>query len=393
MNRFVRAEVLDQLPEQFFAKLANKVNHYVSQGLDIINLGQGNPDLPTPPHIIRKMQEAAQNPTFHKYPPFRGFPFLREAVATFYEREYGVKIDPEKEVAVLFGGKAGLVQLAPCFLNPGDVALVPDPGYPDYWSGIALARAEMYRMPLREENRFLPDYQAIDPTVLPHTKLMFLNYPNNPTAAIATSDFYEETVRFAERHGIIVVHDFAYGGIAFDGHKAPSFLETLGAKEVGVEIYTLSKTYNMAGWRIGFMIGNPEVIEAIHLYQDHVYCSIFGAIQAAAAEALLGPQECVRELSAMYEKRRNLFLGRLRELGWSVPFSKGSFFTWLPVPPSLTSEEFTDLLLEEAHVAVAPGNGFGQHGEGYVRAGLLTNEERLLEAAERMIQVVNRYIK
>ncbi|RAL26882.1 pyridoxal phosphate-dependent aminotransferase [Thermoflavimicrobium daqui] len=388
MKQFPPAEVLTQLPEQFFAKLVKKVQGLVEQGIDVINLGQGNPDLPTPPHIVRALQEAANEPAYHKYSPFRGYSFLKEAVATFYQREYGVELDPETEVAILFGGKAGLVEISPCFLNPGDIALVPDPGYPDYWSGLAMAQAQMHTMPLKAENQFLPDYMKIPTEVLKQAKLMFLNYPNNPTAAIATFDFFNDTVELAEKHGILVVHDFAYGAIGYDGKKPLSFLEIPGAKEIGVEIYTLSKTYNMAGWRVAFMVGNASVIESINLLQDHYYVSLFGAVQAAAAEALLGSQDCVQELVRTYEQRRHAFIGKLQELGWNVEAPKGSFFCWLPVPRGYTSEAFSDLLLEKAHVAVAPGIGFGTNGEGYVRVGLLTDEKRLIEAAERIAQTI-----
>src|SRR5690606_38903198 len=291
-------------------------------------------------------------------------------------------LDPEREVAVLFGAKAGLVEISQCFLNPGDLALVPDPGYPDYWSGIAIAGAEMGRMPLTAENGFLPDYSMLSARQLERAKLMFINYPNNPTGAVASREFFRETVELAAKHRILVVHDFAYGAIGFDGKKPVSFLEVPGAKEVGVEFYTLSKTYNMAGWRVGFAVGNESVIEAINLIQDHYYVSLFGAVQAAAADALLGPQDCVKELVSAYERRRNAFIGKLREAGWEVQPPAGSFFCWLPVPKGYTSESFADLLLERVHVAVAPGNGFGEHGEGYVRVGLLTDESRLAEAAE-----------
>ncbi|GGJ68838.1 aminotransferase [Anoxybacillus voinovskiensis] len=382
--KFTQSDVLNRLPTQFFASLVNKVSKVIAEGHDVINLGQGNPDQPTPPHIVAALQKAAANPKYHKYSPFRGYSFLKEAVATFYKREYGVTIDPEKEVAILFGGKAGLVEIPQCLLNPGDVVLVPDPGYPDYWSGVALARAEMAMMPLFAENGFLPDYDGLKEEVVRKAKLMFLNYPNNPTGATATKQFFAHTVSFAEKHNICVVHDFAYGAIGFDGKKPLSFLQTKGAKEVGIEIYTFSKTYNMAGWRIGFAVGNENVIAAINLLQDHLYVSLFGAIQEAAAVALLESQQCVHELVAMYESRRNTFIQALREIGWNVIAPAGSFFAWLPVPNGYTSETFADLLLEKAHVAVAPGIGFGEHGEGYVRTGLLTSEERLKEAAERI---------
>ncbi|ANB59463.1 pyridoxal phosphate-dependent aminotransferase [Anoxybacteroides amylolyticum] len=382
--KFTQSDLLNRLPTQFFASLVNKVSKVMAEGHDVINLGQGNPDQPTPRHVVAALQKAAANPKYHKYSPFRGYSFLKEAVATFYKREYGVTIDPEKEVAILFGGKAGLVEIPQCLLNPGDVVLVPDPGYPDYWSGVALARAEMVMMPLLAENGFLPDYDGLKGEVVRKAKLMFLNYPNNPTGAKATEQFFENTVSFAEKHSICVVHDFAYGAIGFDGQKPISFLQTKGAKEVGIEIYTFSKTYNMAGWRIGFAVGNESVIGAINLLQDHLYVSLFGAIQEAATVALLESQQCVHELVAMYESRRNTFMHALREIGWNVAAPSGSFFAWLRVPNGWTSEQFADVLLERAHVAVAPGVGFGEHGEGYVRTGLLTSEERLQEAAERI---------
>lgn len=385
--RFQPADMLGRLPEQFFARLVGKVAAKIQAGHDVINLGQGNPDLPTPPHIVEALKKAADKPKLHRYSPFRGYRFLREAVAEFYRREYGVTLDPEREVAVLFGAKAGLVEISQCFLNPGDLALVPDPGYPDYWSGIAIAGAEMGRMPLTAENGFLPDYSMLSARQLERAKLMFINYPNNPTGAVASREFFRETVELAAKHHILVVHDFAYGAIGFDGRKPVSFLEVPGAKEVGVEFYTLSKTYNMAGWRVGFAVGNESVIEAINLIQDHYYVSLFGAVQAAAAEALLGPQDCVKELVSTYERRRNTFIGKLREAGWEVQPPAGSFFCWLPVPKGYTSESFADLLLDRVHVAVAPGNGFGEHGEGYVRVGLLTDESRLAEAAERIARL------
>ncbi|AXM88128.1 pyridoxal phosphate-dependent aminotransferase [Anoxybacillus ayderensis] len=384
MKTFPQSNLLQQLPKQFFASLVQKVNAVIAEGHDVINLGQGNPDQPTPAHIVNAMQQAVAKPAYHKYSPFRGYSFLKEAVATFYKREYGVTIDPEKEVAILFGGKAGLVEMPLCLLNPGDVVLVPDPGYPDYWSGVVLARARMEMMPLRAENDFLPDYEELNKDVVRQAKLMFLNYPNNPTGATATESFFKETVSFAETYGIAVVHDFAYGAIGFDGKKPVSFLQVEGAKDVGIEIYTFSKTYNMAGWRIGFAVGNESMIEAINVLQDHLYVSMFGAIQEAAAVALLQSQQCVDELVATYEARRNTFIRALNDIGWNVQAPAGSFFAWLPVPKGYTSETFANLLLEQAHVAVAPGIGFGEHGEGYVRTGLLTSEERLKEVAERI---------
>ncbi|MFD1735523.1 pyridoxal phosphate-dependent aminotransferase [Bacillus salitolerans] len=384
MKVFEQSDILKSLPVQFFASLVAKVNKVVEQGYDVINLGQGNPDRPTPEHIVKSLQESAANPLHHKYSPFRGQRFLKDAIVSFYKREYGVELDPDKQVAILFGGKAGLVEVPQCVLNPGDVALVPDPGYPDYWSGVELARGKMEFMPLKVENKFLPDYSKISSDILQRAKLMFLNYPNNPTGAVAPKEFFEETIEIAKKNDICVVHDFAYGAIGFDGNKPISFLQVEGATEVGIEIYTLSKTYNMAGWRIGFAVGNESVIESINLLQDHLYVSLFGGIQEAAATALLSSQNCVDELVQMYESRRNILIHGLQEIGWDVTAPPGSFFAWLPVPNGFTSVSFSDYLLEKAHVVVAPGIGFGKYGEGYVRVGLLTDEDRLLEAIERI---------
>ncbi len=387
MKVFPKSDILNHLPKQFFASLVSKVEQVTKKGHDVINLGQGNPDQPTPKHIVQRLQDAAAKPINHKYSPFRGYLYLKEAVATFYKREYGVTLNPESEVAILFGGKAGLVEISQCLVNPGDTVLVPDPGYPDYMSGVALAQAVMYNMPLLEENHFLPVYDSIPQEISDAAKLMFLNYPNNPTGACADVSFFEETVQYAEKNNICVVHDFAYGAIGYNGNKPVSFLQAEGAKNTGIEIYTLSKTYNMAGWRIGFAVGNASVVDAINLLQDHLYVSIFGAVQEAAAAALLESQDCVYEITAMYESRRNVFIKSLKNIGWDVKAPDGSFFAWLKVPKGYTSIEFSDLLLEQAHVAVAPGIGFGQYGEGYVRVGLLTTESRLLEAVNRIQQL------
>jgi aminotransferase len=383
-SKFIAADRLRKLPEQFFASLVAKANARIALGRDVINLGQGNPDLPTPAPIVEALRQAALNPQHHKYPPFRGYPFLKEAIAARYLEDYGVRLDPNTEVAILFGGKTGLVEISQCLLNPGDVCLVPDPGYPDYWSGIALAEAVMAFMPLRRENAYLPDYSQLAPETLQRAKLMFLNYPNNPTAAVATPSFYEETVALAKKYGFAVASDFAYGAIGFDGKRPVSFLETPGAKEVGVEFYTMSKSYNMAGWRVGFALGNAEIIEMLNLIQDHYYCSLFGGIQEAAAAALTGSQQSVRELAGVYERRRNVLFDALERIGWKADKPAGSFFCWLPVPQGFTSMTFADFLLEEADVVVAPGNGFGKSGEGFIRLGLLAPEERLVEAIERI---------
>ena len=378
---------LQQLPPQFFAALVGKVNAALAEGRDIINLGQGNPDQPTPTHIIDALQVAANNPQTHKYSPFRGITELRQAAADFYKREYNVDIDPNTEVAILGGTKVGLVELPLAMLNPGDYMLLPDPGYPDYLSGVALADVKFDTLPLHAENDFLPDYTALSEEVKNRAKLMYLNYPNNPTGGVATHKFFEQTVQFAKENNIAVAHDFAYGAIGFDGVRPPSFLQAAGAKEVGIELYTLSKSYNMAGWRIGFAVGNAKMIEAINLIQDHLFCSQFPAIQHAAATALNEEQTCVENLRALYERRRNVLLQEAQKIGWDIEASKGSFFAWLKVPNGYTSEQFADLLLDKADIAVAAGNGFGEYGEGYIRVGLLVEEDRLREAMQRVAKL------
>lgn len=378
------SQKLQQLPPQFFASLVKKVNAAIAEGKDIINLGQGNPDQPTPINIIEALKTASEDPLSHKYPPFRGIQQLKEAVAIFYEREYGVHINSNTEVAIMSGTKTGLVELPMALLNPGDYMLLPDPGYPDYLSGAVLAQVNYDLMPLLAENQFLPDYDAIPEEVKERAKLLYINYPNNPTGGTANMEFFNETVALAKKYNIGIVHDFAYSAIGYDGEKPKSFLQADGAKDVGIEMYTLSKTYNMAGWRIGMAVGNAEIIEAINLIQDHLFCSIFPGIQHAAVEALTGDQSAVKELQKMYERRRNVLIEACQRIGWNVQAPKGSFFAWLPVPEGYTSEQFTDLLLDQAHVAVASGNGFGEYGEGYVRIGLLVSEERLVEAVERI---------
>lgn len=384
MKIFDQSDAIKRLPDQFFAKLGKKVQKLVQEGHDVINLGQGNPDLPTPEHIVKALQEAAEKPINHKYSPFQGFPYFREAVANFYKRVYDVDLNPEEEVAVMIGSKIGLFEVSLCFLNEGDTALLPNPGYPDYLSGVSLANANPVFMPLLEKNGFLPDYRSIPEETLQKAKMMFLNYPNNPTAGVATREFFDETVEVAKKHDILVVHDFAYGALGFDGVKQPSFLASKGAKDVGIEMYTLSKTFNMAGWRVAFAVGNPSVVKTINLLQDHLFTSLFGAIQEAATEAISGDLSFVDELVETYERRRNVLVESLHKIGWKVSAPKGTFFAWFKVPDGYTSEEFANLLLEEAHVVVAPGSGFGTEGEGYVRIGLLDSEERLKEAAERI---------
>ncbi|MHA6259725.1 aminotransferase class I/II-fold pyridoxal phosphate-dependent enzyme [Sporosarcina sp. CAU 1771] len=375
---------LKSFPPHFFASLTHKVEKALAEGRDIINLGRGNPDQPTPAHIVEALKDAVDDPTTHGYSPFRGVMEFKQAAADFYKREYNVDIDPNTEVAVLFGTKPGLVELPLALMDEGELLLLPDPGYPDYLSAVSLANITYDTMPLLESNNFLPDFNLLTAEQREKAKLMYLNYPNNPTSATATVPFFEDTVQFAKENDIAVLHDFAYGGIGFDGDKPVSFLQVDGAKDVGIEMYTLSKTYNMAGWRVGFAVGNAEIIEALSLLQDHLFIDIFPAIQRAAAVALTESQDCVVELAALYEARRNVFISECKRIGWDVVAPGASFFAWLSVPDGHTSESFSDLLYEEADIIVAPGHGFGKHGEGYVRVGLLEDEDRLREAVARI---------
>lgn len=375
---------LQQMPPHFFSSLVKKVDAARAAGKDIINLGRGNPDQPTPPHIIKALQEAVEKPETHGYSPFNGTAELRQAVADFYKREYDVEVDPETEVAIIGGSKIGLVELPLAMMNPGDLLLLPDPGYPDYLSGVSLADIQYATMPLLETNQFLPDFSLLTKEQKEQAKLMYLNYPNNPTSATASRAFFEEAIQFGKDHDIFILHDMAYGGIGFDGEKPVSFLQAEGAKDIGIEMYTLSKTYNMAGWRVAFAVGNQQMIDALRRLQDYLFISIFPAVQQAAIAALSENQQCVKELTELYERRRDVLISECRRIGWDVTAPKASFFAWLKVPPGYTSESFADILLQQAGVVVTPGIGFGTHGEGYVRVGLLASEERIREAVGRI---------
>ncbi|MBB6449163.1 aminotransferase [Geomicrobium halophilum] len=387
MKTFTASKAIQRLPDQYFSTLEKSILSLKNQGYDVINLAQGSPDQPTPKHIIQSLQTAAEEPLYHTYSPFQGFRFLKEAATKYYKDHFNVDLDPDEEVCVLFGGKGGLVEVSQCLLDEGDVALVPDPGYPDYWSGVALANAKMEMMPLRAEHQFLPQYEEISKEVKAKAKLLFLNYPNNPTGAVAHRSFFEKTVDFASDNDICVVHDFAYGALSFDGKQHESFLQVPGAKETGIEVYTLSKTYNMAGWRVGFAVGNPSVIKMLNTIQDHLYVSLFGAVQRAAADALTKSQKHVDDLINMYERRRDLLMEKAGDIGWHGKTPQGSFFAWFPCPEGYDSDTFASKLLNEAHVAVAPGRGFGEHGEGYIRLGLVNEEKRIEEALDRVAKL------
>lgn len=386
---FEKSEILKNLPKQFFANLVIKVNKKIAEGVDVINLGQGNPDKQTPEYIVKSTQKWVASPQSHKYSLFRGQPDFKQAIADFYQEKYQTTFDPEKEVAVLGGSKTGLVELPLALMNPGDVFLLPDPGYPDYWSGATLGQVTFEKVPLLKENNFLPDLKSIPEELAKKAKFFYINYPNNPTGATATQEFYEELVAWAKKYEVGIISDFAYGAIGFDGEQPLSFMEIPGAKDVGIEFYTFSKTFNMAGWRVAFAIGNADIIDALNLIQDHLFVSIFPALQYAGIDALKAPERDaeINKIVDRYETRRNAFIQAAEKIGWKAFVPKGTFYAWMEVPKGYSSEEFADLLLNEAGVAVAPGNGFGEYGEGYVRIGLLIEPERLEEAVDRIAKL------
>ena len=384
---FQQSELLKTLPKQFFASLVSRVNAKIAAGADVINLGQGNPDLPTPDYIVQAMQQATAVAADHQYSAFRGEMRFKTAIAQFYFDTYGVVLDPATEVAVLAGSKIGLVELPLALMNPGETLLLPNPGYPDYWSGAALGRVAVEQVELKRENDFLIDYDDIPADVAQRAKFLYMNYPNNPTGAVATADFYEQTVAFAKQNQVGIISDFAYGAIGFDGHQPRSFMQTPGAKTVGIETYTFSKTFNMAGWRVGFAVGNADMIDAINVIQDHLFVSLFPAVQDAAIVALAhyhDQNSAVVNLVQVYQQRRDAFIQAVRTYNWEPYVPKGAFYVLMPVPAGYTSASFADLLLEEANVAVADASGFGDAGAGYVRVSLTTDTTRLVEAARRI---------
>ncbi|WP_270746876.1 pyridoxal phosphate-dependent aminotransferase [Leuconostoc lactis] len=384
---FQQSELLKTLPKQFFASLVSRVNAKIAAGADVINLGQGNPDLPTPDYIVQAMQQATAVAADHQYSAFRGEMRFKTAIAQFYFDTYGVVLDPATEVAVLAGSKIGLVELPLALMNPGETLLLPNPGYPDYWSGAALGRVAVEQVELKRENDFLIDYDDIPADVAQRAKFLYMNYPNNPTGAVATADFYEQTVAFAKQNQVGIISDFAYGAIGFDGHQPRSFMQTPGAKTVGIETYTFSKTFNMAGWRVGFAVGNADMIDAINVIQDHLFVSLFPAVQDAAIVALAhyhDQNSAVANLVQVYQQRRDAFIQAVRTYNWEPYVPKGAFYVLMPVPAGYTSASFAELLLEDANVAVADASGFGDAGAGYVRVSLTTDTTRLVEAARRI---------
>jgi LL-diaminopimelate aminotransferase len=375
------ARRLDHLPPYLFARIDELKAEKQRQGVDVIDLGVGDPDLPTPPHIVESLCEAARDPATHHYPNYAGMLPYREAVAGWYASRFGVSLDPAVEVLALIGSKEGIAHIPEAFVNPGDYVLASDPGYPVYKTSTLFAEGRVHEMPLREEHDFLPVFDEIPAEVLERAKLMFLGYPNNPTGAVASRSFFEEVVGFAREHDIVIVHDNAYSEIAFDGYRPISFLEADGAMEVGVEMHSLSKTYNMTGWRIGMACGNPEILAGLGLVKTNVDSGAFDAIQRAAITALSGPQECVGDACRVYQERRDALVAGLRGLGFEVTPPRATFYVWLKVDDSMA---FATKMLNEAGIVVTPGVGFGTNGEGYVRFAITRSVERIEEAIERM---------
>jgi LL-diaminopimelate aminotransferase len=380
------AERIRLLPRYLFAEIDKKVKAAQERGIDVIKLGIGDPDSPTPDYIVKRMQEEVAKPRNHTYPPDEGLKEFREAVADYYRRRHGVELDPQKEIVPLIGSKEGIAHISFCFTDPGDVNLVPDPGYPVYGIGTLFAGGVPQYMPLLKERRFLPDLQSVPVEAARRAKLLFLNYPNNPTGAVATREFFAEVVDFAREYNLLVCHDAAYNEIAFDDYRPVSFLEVPGGKDVAIEFGSLSKTFNMTGWRIGYAVGNSTAVEALYRFKTNVDSGLFQAIQYAGVEAFTNPQmgPFLERLRDLYRRRRDIVVRALQEAGWDLEAPKATFYIWAPVPAGYSSQEFVTYLLEETGVVVTPGRGFGKFGEGYFRIALTVNEERLQEAMERI---------
>lgn len=382
------AECLNHLSPYLFAQIDAKKAALTEQGIDVISLGIGDPDMPTPEHIVDAMAQAIRKPANHQYPDYAGSIEYRQACATYMQRRFGVTLDPTTEVLALIGSKEGIAHLHTAFVNPGDYVLAPAIGYPVYSGGATLQSANTYFMPMNKENGFLADFENIPAEVLERTKIMFLGYPNNPTGACATEEYFDRAIAFCREHDILLAHDNAYCDICYDGYRAPSILERPGAMDCCIEFFSLSKSYNMTGWRIGFACGNPQAIEALGTVKNNLDSGQFTAIQDAAIVALTGDQTCVEEMCALYQKRRDLIVDALRRIGVECEYPKATIYVWAKVPEGETSESFATKLLEQAHVVVTPGNGYGPQGEGYIRISLTTPDDRLLEAVDRIKALV-----
>lgn len=385
------SERLEKIPPYLFAEIDRKIDEARAKGIDIISLGIGDPDTPTLPPVVEEMHKAIDNPKNHDYPPYNGTPAFRNAAVDWMKKRFGVELDADKEVLANIGSKEAIAHVFFAFVDKGDYTLVPDPGYPVYKNATIFAGGTPYSMPLLEENNFLPDFDKIPEDIAKKSKLMFLNYPNNPTSAVADLDFFKKAVDFCKKYDILLCHDMAYCEMTFDGYTAPSVLEVEGAKDVAIEFYSHSKSYNMTGWRVGFVAGNAEAVKALGTIKNNIDSGTFKAIQDAAAAAFNVDKKYIEELNKMYQERRDAMEEGLKELGWNINPSKATFYLWLPVPKGMTSEEFVTLMLEKAHVVVPPGNGYGRYGEGYFRIALTKDVPTIKECIRRMKEAGIRY--
>jgi LL-diaminopimelate aminotransferase len=383
------SQKLDQLPPYIFTRIKALAAEAHRQRLDVIDLGMGNPDLPAPPHVIDRLVDTVRNhPRTHRYPQAKGMPKFRKAVTNYMRRRFDVPLNPDENVLALIGSKEGIAHLCQAYLDPGDFALVPVPSYPVHSNGVILAGGRIHYMPLTPQNGYLPDYGKIPAAVLKRAKIMFLCYPNNPTAAVVDDPaFFKETVKFAQKNDILVAYDNPYCEITFDGYEAPSFLSTPGAEDVALEFHSFSKTYNMAGWRIGWACGKKSLLAPLEKYKAFVDYGVPTFLQLAAVAALDGPQDCVKQMVATYQKRRNYFVGELNKMGWAVPLPRATMYVWAPLPDSWKAKgslAFAEQLVKETGVVVTPGIGFGPEAEGYVRMALVTHDDRFYDAALRI---------
>jgi LL-diaminopimelate aminotransferase len=391
LNWISRAQRLNALPPYVFARLDELKARAREQGLDLIDLGMGNPDGAAPQPVIEAAIAALQNPQNHGYPPFEGTASFRAAITDWYQRCYGVELNPDSEALPLIGSKEGLGHLALAYVNPGDLILVPSPSYPAHFRGPLIAGGEIYPINLTAENNWLIDLSTIPEDAAQKAKILYFNYPNNPTTATAPREFFEEVVKFARHYEIILVHDLCYAELAFDGYQPTSLLEIPGAKEIGVEFHTLSKTYNMAGWRVGFVVGNSDIIQGLRTLKTNLDYGIFSAIQKAAETALQLPDKYIQDVQQRYSSRRDFLIKGLGELGWNIPSSKATMYLWVPTPVGMGSTEFALDVLQKTGVVMTPGNAFGEAGEGYVRISLIADRDRLGEVLRRFQQAGIKY--
>ena len=384
---FKLSRKLQALPPYLFLEIDKAKRKAREEGRDIIDLGVGDPDQPTPAHIIEKLYQASRDPATHRYALDQGMPVLRQAIANWYKGRFNVGLNPETEILPLIGSKEGIANFPLAFLNEGDYSLVPDPSYPPYKGGTILAGGKPYLLPLNQANAFLPVLKKIPAQIRKKAKLLYINYPNNPTASTCEKEFYREVVEFASKNKIIVISDLAYSEIAYDGYRPSSFLEVDGSQEIGIEFHSLSKTYNMTGWRIGWACGNAKLISALAKIKSNIDSGIFSAIQLAGVAALEGPQQHIRETCRLYQERRDTLIQGLNSLGWPVTSPKATFYVWLKIPKKIDSIKFSKLLLEKADIVITPGVGFGQCAEGYIRMAITISKERIKEAIERLRKI------